>query len=51
MGDTLKTTEVNQVEVRRLVNELDPHKAHGPNGIPPFVLRVLGDLWQTTGDV
>lgn len=35
--DTLENTETNPVEVRKLMKEVDQHKAHGPDGISQVV--------------
>lgn len=39
-GDILKNFEVNPLDMRRLIKEVDPHEAVGPDGISPVVLKV-----------
>lgn len=44
-------TEINSVEVRRHMEEVDPHKAPGLDITSLLVVRVDGDPCQTIGNV
>lgn len=51
-GDSLENIEINPLEMRRLIKELDlqkKKKTREPDGILPFAWKVCGDPYQTTG--
>lgn len=42
--NTAGNIDFNTLEVRALMVEVNQHKAHRPNGIPPFALRECEEI-------